>query len=757
MNRITAHLLLYIGVAFFFNSCNTSTKMQSSTDQKVDSLIAIMTIEEKIGQLNLYNGTWDMTGPVPADEDQKERAENIQNGLVTGMLNVLSVEAIREAQQLAVEESRLGIPMIFGYDVVHGYKTMLPIPLAQASSWDPEVARVGNRLAAKEAAASGLTWAFAPMIDVSPDGRWGRIMESPGEDPHLASVMAKGWVEGFQGDDLSDPTTVAACAKHFAGYGYSMAGRDYNTTDISKQTLYNMALPPFKAAVEAGVVSVMNGFNDLSGVPVTASSMLQREILKGKWNFDGFVVSDFNSVTELIAHGYSPDRRSAAKAAFIAGSDIEMESRNYEKYLKELIENREVEESYLDDAVRRVLKAKFDLGLFDDPYKYCSPEREKANLLTKQNLDIARDAARRSMVLLKNEDNILPLSKNMSVGVIGQLAVSKDIPLGSWRAQAVPNSAVSLEEGIRAASRGEVMATEGYVLTEGRRNFVFELEMAEPTRQDFGRAKEIASQVDVVVMALGEDCYQTGEGRSQTDIRLKGNQLELFNELVEVNDRVVVVLMNGRPLAIPEVMDKSKAVLEAWYGGSQAGNAIADVLYGKYNPTGKLPVSFPYTTGQEPLFYNHKNTGRPVTNDFDAGLVFWSHYTDAPNEALIPFGYGLSYSDFEYSELSLASEKGRIKVEIQLSNTSRVEGTETVQVYIRDMYASQTQPVMRLVDFRKVTLTPGQSNRLEFDLTEEDLGFYHEDGSFYAEDGDFQIMVGGNSVDVISQKVSVQF
>jgi beta-glucosidase len=647
--------------------------------------------------------------------------------------------------------------MIFGYDVVHGYKTMLPIPLGQAASWDADVAREGNKLAAKEAASSGLTWAFAPMIDVSPDGRWGRIMESPGEDPYLASVMARAWVEGFQGGNLADPLTVAACAKHFAGYGYSMAGRDYNTTDISKQTLYNVVLPPFKSAVDAGVVSLMNGFNDLNGTPVTASKMLQREILKGQWDFEGFVVSDFNSVTELIAHGYAPDRKAAAKAAFQAGSDVEMDSRNYERYLKELLESGEVEMADLDDAVRRVLKTKFDLGLFDDPYKYCSNDRETENLLTDENLEIARDAARKSMVLLKNENDILPLSENTSVAVIGQLALSKDIPLGSWRAQAVSESAVSLVEGIEAVSEANVKSTQGYRLTTGRRNFIYELEFAEPNREDFAEAKKIASEADVVILALGEDCFQTGEGRSQTDIGLKGNQLELFEELVAVNDNIVVVLMNGRPLAIPEVMSKSKAVLESWFAGSQAGHAIADILYGKYNPSGKLPVSFPFTTGQEPLFYNHKNTGRPVTNDFDAGLVFWSHYTDAPNEALVPFGFGLSYSTFDYSDLAVVPGKGKVDVKVKITNISEIAGTETVQVYIRDMFATETQPVQRLVDFRKVQLEGGASDVVEFELTEEDLGFYHNDGSFYAEDGQFVVMIGGNSAEVLSKEVKVTF
>lgn len=740
-------------------SCNQSPSSQQAAsadpvEQKVDSLLALMTIEEKIGQLNMYNGTWDFTGPVPENDDSQQRLENIREGKVSAMLNVLTVKGICEAQKLAVEESRLGIPMLFGYDVIHGYKTMMPIPLGQASSWDEEVAYLANRVAAKEAASSGISLAFGPMVDITRDARWGRFMEGAGEDPYLASVMAKGWVEGFQGEDLAEEFSIAACAKHFAGYGFAEAGKEYNTTDMSEQTLMNVALPSFKAAVDAGVASIMNGFNDLNGVPVTADARIQRDILKGDWNFDGFVVSDFNSVPELVTHGFSKDMAEAGKTAFLAGSDLEMESRLYEKYLLEQLNNAEVPIALIDEAVKRVLRIKFRLGLFDNPYKYCSAENEANNLLTEENLNSAREVARRSMVLLKNDNQILPLKPEQSIAVIGELAGSKDVTLGNWRAQAVPFSAVSVFEGIQAASNAKVNYAEGYKISEGRRSFIFDMEWAEPSTSGFAEALNIAAKSDVVVIALGEDCYQSGEGRSQVDVGLKGNQLELFRKIKEVNNNIVVVLMNGRPLAIPELAEEATAILETWHSGSEGGNAIADILYGKYNPSGKLPVSFPYYSGQEPLYYNHKNTGRPVTNEFDKGLVFWAHYSDSPVEPLYPFGFGLSYSQFEYSDLKLSEQvmkKGGdpIKVTVNLENTSEVDGVEVVQLYIRDPYGSLTRPVKELNKYQRISLKAGEATTVRFDLTEEDLAYYWSDGQFNAEEGDFHVFVGGNCRDVL--------
>ncbi len=729
--------------------------------QRVDSLLSIMTLAEKVGQTNMYNGSWEFTGPVPEDSDNQEKADNISKGYVGGMLNVLTTDATREAQRMAVENSRLGIPLIFGYDVIHGYKTMLPVPLAQSASWDAAMAQKAAALAAQESAASGLHWTFAPMIDVSRDARWGRIMEGAGEDAYLTSVMATAWVQGYQGANLSDPLTIAACAKHFAGYAFAEAGRDYNTVDVSKQTLYNVVLPPFRAAVDAGAATFMNSFNEIGGVPATADVHLQRDILKGKWGFDGFMVSDWGSIGELVIHGFAKDSAEAGKQAFRAGSDMDMEARIYENELQHLVESGAIEEALLDDAVRRILTIKYRLGLFDDPYQYADKRRERQLVYTEETKAVSREVARSTMVLLKNEDKILPLSREVpSIAVIGQIAGSKDIPLGNWRAQAVTNSAVSLEEGIRNAvsKKTKVTYAPGYTLTEGNRDFVHELTWANDQGEGFEEALAIARDAEVVVMAVGEDCYQTGEGRSQVEVRLKGKQQQLFEALVQVNEKVVVVLMNGRPLAIPELAEKAPAILETWFAGSEAGNAIADVLFGAYNPSGKLPVSFPDHVGQEPLHYDHKNTGRPVTNAFDKGLVFWSHYTDAPNEGTFPFGYGLSYSSFAYSDLELTSGSGgQVKVVVTLTNTSGIAGKETVQVYIRDQVARLTQPVKRLVDFQQVEVPAGAAKQVEFVLTKEDLGFYTNDYELVVEDGMFDIMVGTNSRDVVTQSVELTF
>lgn len=762
MNKSALSILLAIVIV----SCSTPPADQKKAavegpyEQKIDSLIALMTIEEKVGQLNLYNGPWDFTGPVPEGDAGPEKYENIKKGLVGGMLNVVSAKATREAQRIAVEDSRLKIPLIFGYDVVHGYKTMFPVPLAQASSWSFEGAKLGAQIAAKEAAAAGLNWTFAPMIDISRDGRWGRIMEGAGEDPYLTSIMAVAWVEGFQGEDLSDPLTIAACAKHFAAYGFAEGGRDYNTVDISNQTLHNIVLPPFKAAVDAGVATVMNSFNEIAGVPATGSEYLQRTILKDGWDFKGFVVSDWGSLGELITHGYAADTTQAAEISINAGSDMDMEARVYEYKLADLIASGAVDVAKVDDAVRRILRVKFQLGLFDDPYRYSDETREKENTMTADNLAAARMVGKKSIVLLKNNDRVLPLSKEVkSIAVIGSLAESKDVPLGSWRAQAIENSAVSVLEGIKAAVSENTKVTfeAGYKLTEGRRTFIHELTFVKDDKSGFAKAIAAAKSHEAVVLVVGEDCFQTGEGRSQTDISLKGSQLDLFKQIIAVNPNVVVVLQNGRPLAIPEIMQQSKAVVEGWFLGQEAGNAIADVLFGDYNPSGKLPVSFPYVTGQEPLYYNIKNTGRPITNDHDDGLVFWSHYTDNTKEALIPFGYGLSYTTFSYENVDVSSNGNKeVTVKFTLTNTGDRAGIETAQVYIRDIAASITQPVKRLVDFKQVQLEAGQSQELTFTLTEEDLGFWHNDGSFHAEPGEFMVMVGSNSVEVTTKNITLK-
>lgn len=720
---------------------------------RINALLKEMTLPEKIGQLNLYSGTWEFTGPVPPDDNSQTKLAHIKKGLVGGMLNVLSAKSTREAQKLAVENSRLGIPLIFGYDVIHGYKTMAPIPLAQAASWDPEVARKCAEVAALEASSAGIHWTFAPMMDVTRDPRWGRMMESPGEDPYLASVMAEAWVKGFQGADLNDLHTIAACAKHFAAYGFAEAGRDYNTVDISDQTLYNVVLPPFRAAAKAGVATFMNAFNEIGGIPATGSKKLQRDILKGDWKYEGFIVSDWASVREMITHGYAADEKEAARIALEAGSDMDMEGYIYEKALEDLIKSGVVREALLDDAVRRILKVKFELGLFDDPYRYCSEDREKENILSKANLTSVRDAARKSIVLLKNEDQLLPLKKSgLSIAVIGSLAASKDIPLGSWRAQAETNSAVSLLEGIRAATESRVEYAEGYRITTGERAFTQELTFVATDESRFDEALALAKAMHTVVLALGEDCWQSGEGRSQTEIGLKGSQEKLLKELLKVNSNVVVVLMNGRSLAIPYIAQSVPALLEVWHLGSEAGNAIADVLFGDYNPSGKLPVSFPHNVGQVPIYYNLKNTGRPNGYDYDDKLVFWSHYADAPKTALFPFGFGLSYTHFEYSGIALSntriSDNETLEVTFTVKNTGRYDGHEVVQLYIRDHAGSFTRPVKELKAFQKVFLKSEESKSLRFMVNSEMLSFYRADLTFGTEPGKFTLMVGGNSVDI---------
>ncbi|MBN2773952.1 MAG: beta-glucosidase BglX, partial [Prolixibacteraceae bacterium] len=654
----------------------------------------------------------------------------------------------RRLQKFVIENSRLGIPLILGYDVVHGYKTMFPIPLAEAASWDTEAVRLSAHFAAVEASAAGLHWTFAPMVDITRDARWGRIMEGSGEDPYLGAKMAYARVKGFQGDNLADENTIAACAKHFAAYGFAEAGRDYNTVDMGEHLLQNTVLPPFKACVEAGVATFMNSFNIIDGVPSTANSHLQRDILKGEWGFDGFMVSDWGSIAELIPHGVAANQEKAAKLAIIAGSDMDMEGNCYLNGLKSQVENGNVDVALIDDAVRRVLRIKFRLGLFDDPFKYCDAEREKEVTLSKEHLQSARDVAKKSIVLLKNDNNILPLKKEgQKIAVIGDLAGSKDVPLGSWRAQAVTNSAVSLLEGIASSvsSVSSIYYEKGPFYVKNQRTFALHLNFNETDRSGISEAVVAARNADVVVMALGEDCFQTGEGRSQVDISLKGLQPELLKEVMKVNKNVVVVLMNGRPLEINWMAENVPAIVEAWHLGSQAGNAIADVLFGDYNPSGKLPVSFPRSVGQAPIYYNHMNTGRPSGSD----AVFWSHYTDEDNSPLFPFGFGLSYTSFTYTDLKLSSETlkmdGELKVSATVTNSGKVAGEEVVQLYVRDLVGSISRPVKELKGFEKIMLNPGESKEVTFIITAKDLEFYSINNKWEAEPGDFKLWVGPNS------------
>lgn len=746
--------LTFVLVILCFMTSNLSAKngpSSSSIDAKVDSLMKLMTLQEKIGQLNQYTSSWEMTGPAPANANSQKELEQIKTGLVGSMLNVNGAEATRKTQKLAVENSRLHIPMVFGYDVIHGYKTMFPIPLGEAASWEPELAKKSASIAAKEASAAGVQWTFAPMVDIARDARWGRMMEGAGEDPYLGSLFAAARVEGFQGYDLSDVNTVAACAKHFAAYGFVESGRDYNTVDISDYTLNNIVLPPFKAAVDAGAASFMNAFNVIGGVPSTMNTYLLRDLLKGEWKFDGMVVSDWNSVGEMVDHGVAANKAEAAKLAIIGGCDMDMEGRCYVDHLEELVKEGAIDEGLIDDACARVLKMKFKLGLFDDPYKYSNEEREKANTMTPEDLAAAREAARKSFVLLKNDGNVLPLAKSgLSIAVMGELAEDKDSPLGSWRAKAIPNSAVSVIEGIKnlEGQKNTVEFTEGVRLIEGEKSFTKELAFNTTDSSGFEAAREMAKKADVVVMALGENCFQTGEGRSQTNISLKGLQKQFFDQIYKVNPNIVVVLMNGRPLVLGDIADKAKAIPEVWHPGSESGNAIADVLFGDFAPSGKLPVSFPLVNGQEPIYYNHLSTGRAN----ETGAVFWSHYTDASKEPLYPFGYGLTYTKFEYSDVTLNKDEIKfsepLEVSVEVKNVGDREGTEIVQLYIHDLFASAARPVKELKAFKKVTIPAGESQKVSFTLTDKDLAFYNIHKKWTAEPGDFKVFVGTNSRDV---------
>ena len=743
----------------YLNAFAQKSEIRSSVrnvETKVDSVLNLMTLEEKVGQMVQYSGTWDLTGPATGDQNQY-RKEQLKKGLVGSMLNVLSVDATREAQKLVMENSRLKIPLMFGYDVIHGYKTIFPVPLGETASWDLEAMEKSAKIAAVESVADGVNWTFSPMIDVSRDARWGRIMEGSGEDPFLTSQVAIAKVKGYQGDDLSAPTTIAATAKHFAGYGFAEAGRDYNTSNFGDNVLHNVVLPPFKAAADAGVATFMNSFNEIDGVPSTGNKTLQREILKGDWNWNGFIVSDWGSISEMVNHGYARDKKEAARIAVKAGSDMDMEGGAYETALVELVNQGEVDEQLINEAVKRILRVKFKMGLFDDPYRYSDPEM-MAKVDFEEHRGVAREIAKKSIVLLKNEKKLLPLNASVKkIAVIGPLADDKDSPIGNWRAQGETNSAVSLLEGVKNAVGNDVKVSfaKGTDLGMGERSFLKPLKINTTDRSGFAEAIEKAKKADVVIMALGEDAFQTGEGRSQVNIDLAGLQQELLQEVYKVNKNIVLVLFNGRPLEITWSAENVPAIVESWLLGSESGNAIADVLFGKYNPSGKLPVSFPRAVGQEPLYYNQKNTGRP-SNPSD---VTYSDYRDVSKTALYPFGYGLSYATFEYGNLQLSSEEmnkdGEITVSVPVTNTSKVPGKEVVQLYLRDIVASTTRPVKELKAFEMVEIQPGETKEVTFSITNEMLEFYNVNKEWTSEEGQFQVFVGGNSRDVKSAEFNL--
>ncbi|WP_366184078.1 beta-glucosidase BglX [Flavobacterium ovatum] len=720
----------------------------NSLETKVDSVLKLMTLEEKIGQLNQYNGFWEITGPTPKEGQAAKKYADLKNGLVGSMLNVKGVKDVRALQKIAVEETRMGIPLLFGFDVIHGYKTISPIPLAEAASWDMIEIKKSAAVAAEEAASVGLNWTFAPMVDIARDARWGRVMEGAGEDPYLGSQIAIARVQGFQGDNLKAKNTILACAKHFAGYAFAESGRDYNTVDVGESTLQNIVFPPFKAALDAGVRTFMNSFNELNGIPATGNKYLQRQILKDEWKFDGFVVSDWGSINEMIAHGYAKDNKHAAEIAINAGSDMDMESSAYVAHLSELVKEGKVKESLIDDAARRILKVKFELGLFDNPYLYCDENYEKETVGKPAFQEAVLEMAKKSIVLLKNERELLPLKKSgQKIVVIGALANDKTSPLGSWRIAADDETAVSLLEGLQKYKGNNLSYVKGADVSVGRTQFVWETKINTTDKSGFAEAIKAAKGADVVIMSLGEHGLQSGEGRSRTDIGLPGVQQELLEEVYKVNPNIVLVLNNGRPLAIPWADAHIPAIVEAWQLGTQSGNAIAQVLYGDYNPSGKLPMTFPRNVGQVPIYYNYKNTGRPEMNEPES--VFWSHYSDEKNTPLYPFGYGLSYTKFEYSNLVLNqksfADNGQIEVSVTLKNTGKYAGKEVVQLYVRDLFASITRPVKELKGFEMIELQPNESKKVTFIINKKTIEFFTANSKWEAEAGDFKVFVGGSS------------
>ncbi len=749
-------------ISLFTISSNAQIKAhldkKKPIEERITLLMKEMTLEEKVGQMNQYNGFWDVTGPVPKGGSSEKKYEHLRKGWVGSMLTVRGTKQVRAVQKIAVEETRLGIPLIIGFDVIHGYKTLSPIPLAEAASWDLEAIKKSAAIAADEASASGINWTFGPNVDISRDARWGRVMEGAGEDPYLGSKIAIARVKGFQGEDLAANNTIAACAKHFAAYGFAEAGRDYNTVDMSNSMLYNTVLPPFKAANDAGVKTMMNAFNILNGIPATGNSFLQRDILKGKWKFDGFVVSDWASVREMIAHGFAKNEAEAAEKAVKAGSDMDMESYIYVAELVKLVNDKKVDIALIDDAVKRILRVKFELGLFDDPYKYCDEARERAVIGSKANNDGVLDMAKKSIVLLKNENNLLPLKKSgQKIALIGALANDKNSPLGSWRIASDDNTAVSVLEGMRQYKGNQLSYEKGTDVTVGPTTFIKELAFNTTDKSGFEAAKSIAKNADVVVMVLGEHGFQSGEGRSRTNLDLPGNQQELLEEIFKVNKNIVLVLNNGRPLTIPWASEHIPAIVEAWQLGTQTGNAVAQVLYGDYNPSGKLPMSFPRNVGQVPIYYNNYSTGRPVDSDKN---VFWSHYSDVEKTPLYPFGHGLSYTTFKYDNLKLnkvSFAKGEpVKISVTVSNTGKYDGKEVVQLYIRDLAGSLSRPVKELKGFELISLKKGETKTVHFTLTEAELGFYDNDGNFLVEFGMFKIFVGTSSVDTLETEFELK-
>lgn len=741
INSVMKRIILFAFLSvLLFPSCRGRREASlKDVDPRVDSLIRIMTLDEKIGQMVLFTSDWDVTGPTI----REGYLDDIRSGRCGNIFNAYTVDYIRELQRVAVEESRLGIPLMFGYDVVHGHKTIFPIPLGESCSWDLDLIRRSASAAAAEAAASGLNWTFAPMVDISVDPRWGRVSEGAGEDPYLGSLIAAARVKGFQGENLANPLTVLACVKHFAAYGAPFGGRDYNTVDMSERQFREFYMPPYKAGVDAGALSVMTAFNEYDGVPATGNQYLLKDLLKGEWNFQGFVVTDYTSINEMVHHGYARDEAEAGVKAVNAGVDMDLQGEVYFSYLRGLVDSGFVREKTIDNAVRRILNVKAKLGLFDDPYLYCDRARENQVVSNPEIKALSRDAARRSMVLLKNE-GCLPFDRGDKIAVIGELAASRRDLLGSWKAAGEWDDMNSILDAVRAYN-----GAANVIYAEGCRKIGSD-------RSGFSEAMDAVAQADKVLMVIGEDWDWSGEAASRTDIGVPGIQSELLKMIASAGKPVALVLLNGRPLVLEEESKDADAILEAWYPGTMGAEAVTDIVFGQYNPSGKLTMTFPRSVGQIPVFYYEKNTGRPIYLPNDK---YKSKYLDSPNEPLYPFGYGLSYTDFKYSNLILSSPKMKkghtIDATVTVTNIGSRTGEETVQLYIRDLIGSVTRPVKQLKGFQKLVLAPGESKTVTFTIDDEMLSFWRHDMTFGIEDGDFKVMVGGSSSDLLQTSFSL--
>jgi beta-glucosidase len=738
-----------------FILANQGHAQEAKMNAFISSLMSKMTLEEKIGQLNLVTPGWGIpTGSVVSSDVEGK----IKSGNVGGLFGVIGAEKVRQAQDLAVKQSRLKIPLLFGSDVIHGHKTTFPIPLGISCSWDTALIRQAAVMAANESTADGLNWAFSPMVDIARDPRWGRVAEGSGEDPFLGSQIAKAMVKGYQGSDLADKRTLMACVKHFALYGAAEAGRDYNSVDMSRNRMYNEYLPPYKAAVEAGVASIMSSFNDVDGVPASGNKWLLTDLLRKDWKFNGMIVSDYTSVNEMSNHRLG-DLQAVSALAIKAGLDMDMVGEGFLSTLKKSLQEKKVTLADIDRACRKVLEAKYKLGLFDDPYRYIDENRSKTEILTPENRAMARKVATQSFVLLKNDKQTLPLSKSKRIALIGPLANDKNNMLGTWSVSGDPQLSIPVFQGMQSkvASANLIAYAKGSNITDdtalAKRVNVFGLRADIDKRSPDAMLEEamaIAKSSDVVVAVVGEATEMTGEAASRADITLPAAEQKLLKALYATGKPVVVVIMSGRPLVLTGSIEGAASVLQVWHAGTEAGNAIADVLYGDVNPSGKLSMSFPYHVGQIPVYYSQKTTGRPQ----DLNNKFSSRYLDIPNEPLFPFGYGLSYSRFEYSNLNLSNNKmnadGSIKVSVNLTNAGKYDGAEVVQLYIEDKVRSITPPAKELKAFQKVFLKAGESRVLEFNITKETLSFWNASLQFVAEPGEFAVHIGGNSRDLLS-------